>query len=356
MKIDKYIADLLFVYDCVVIPGFGGFVGNYSTAQIKSSQHTFSPPIKQLAFNINLKTNDGLLAEHVSRNENITFFQASAIINQYVDALNMELKSNKKAEIEEVGTFVLDADENLQFAQNQQTNFLIDSFGLTSFQSPAIKRETGKKKFVKGLVDRPSIVPESPRVKIKKSWAVYFAIPLGLFMALSLYNNNIKKNVSEVYSSVNPFSAVENTYSARVKVASLAFNADSEGESESEFVLPVKQDMAIPEMKESSVNKEEVLTKALSVSSLNLALDSKISSVNMAQKKFHIIGGCFGSEENAKKLVSELKNKGFDSYILDQHNGLSRVSFGAFENKEEAIKILEKVKTTENENAWLFAR
>ncbi len=356
MKIDKYIADLLFVYDCVVIPGFGGFVGNYSTAHIKSSQHTFSPPFKQLAFNINLRTNDGLLAEHVSRNENITFFQANAFINQYVDALNMELKSNKKAEIEEVGTFVLDAHENLQFEQNQQTNFLIDSFGLTSFQSPAIKRETGKKKFEKVFVDRPSIIPESPRVKIKKSWAVYFAIPLGLFMALSLYNNSIKKNVSQAYSSVNPFASVENAYSARVKASSPIVNVVSETESESEFVLPVKQDVASPDMIEPNVNKEEALAAVVSVSSLNIALDSKISSVNMVQKKFHIIGGCFGSQENALKLVSELKNKGFDSYILDQHNGLSRVSFGAFENKEEAMKILEKVKTSENENAWLFAR
>ena len=352
MKIDKYIADLLFVYDCVVIPGFGGLIGNYAPARITNSTHTFTPPFKQLAFNINLKNNDGLLAEYISRNENITFNQANAIIQNYADALHMELKSKKTYEVEEVGTFLLDTNENIRFEQNQDVNFLLDSFGLTSFHSPAIKRDRTKKKSDTVFVDRPPITPESPRVKLKKSWAVYFAVPLGLFMAFSLYNNQVKKNVSQTYSSINPFTVAQSDYAPRViSVASKDKNI-ADNELETEWVLPVKSELPSVEMNEA-VAKEE---STVSVSNLNLALDTKISSVNQLNMRFHIISGCFGSPENAMKMVSDLKTKGYDSYVLDIKNGLSRVSCGAFENKDEAMQALEKVKSLENAGAWLFAK
>lgn len=54
--IEKYISELLYQYDCVIIPGFGGFIGNYSPALIDPIYHTFHPPYKSLLFNINLKT------------------------------------------------------------------------------------------------------------------------------------------------------------------------------------------------------------------------------------------------------------------------------------------------------------
>lgn len=356
VKIDKYIADLLFVYDCVVIPGFGGFVGNYATAGIKTSQHTFTPPYKQLAFNLNLKTNDGLLAEYISRNENVTFYQATSIISQYVDALNQELKSNKKVEIEEVGVLVLDSNENLQFEQNPETNFLLDSFGLTSFHSPAIKRDSLKKKFEKQFVDRPAITPESPRVKLKKSWAVYIAVPLGIFMTFALYNNNIKQNIATAYSSFNPFSVAESTYAPRVETGTEKKPEVEESDTEEEALLmPVKEESK-PETRIAEPAKEAVASTTLTVEELNAAIDAKTSADTMSSKQFHIIGGCFESETNAEKLVEELKQKGFNSYVVDKKNGLSRVSFGAYTNREEALQALKSVKEKNNASAWLLVK
>jgi hypothetical protein len=38
MKIEQYISELLYKYDCVIVPGLGGFVANYKSATIQPIQ------------------------------------------------------------------------------------------------------------------------------------------------------------------------------------------------------------------------------------------------------------------------------------------------------------------------------
>ena len=41
MALEDYIKDLLYRYDCVIIPNFGGFVTNQISAQIDTDSNTF---------------------------------------------------------------------------------------------------------------------------------------------------------------------------------------------------------------------------------------------------------------------------------------------------------------------------
>jgi hypothetical protein len=61
MQLNKQIIDLLFEHDCVIIPGFGGFVAQYSSASFEEISQSFVPPSKSILFNKNLINNDGLL-------------------------------------------------------------------------------------------------------------------------------------------------------------------------------------------------------------------------------------------------------------------------------------------------------
>ena len=73
MALATYIKDLLYRYDCVIVPDFGGFISNKISAKINEQSHTFYPPSKQLGFNHHLTHNDGLLANYVASAENISF-------------------------------------------------------------------------------------------------------------------------------------------------------------------------------------------------------------------------------------------------------------------------------------------
>ncbi|MCK5537667.1 MAG: hypothetical protein KAI79_12630, partial [Bacteroidales bacterium] len=62
--LSKYIRDLLYRYECVIIPEFGGLLTKTISTKIDEETNTFYPPTKQLGFNSQLIENDGLLANH----------------------------------------------------------------------------------------------------------------------------------------------------------------------------------------------------------------------------------------------------------------------------------------------------
>ena len=125
-KIDKHISDLLYVHDCVIVPLLGGFVANYETAKIHPTQHTFTPPSKKIVFNVNLKNNDGLLANHISQQENTDYPQALKHIHNFVDRTTVQLKNGEKVVIADVGKLFLDVEHNIQFERDTNTNYLLE--------------------------------------------------------------------------------------------------------------------------------------------------------------------------------------------------------------------------------------
>ena len=52
-SVAHYISELLFLHDCVIVPEFGGFVGNKKSAQLNKTTGTLTPPSKQILFNEN---------------------------------------------------------------------------------------------------------------------------------------------------------------------------------------------------------------------------------------------------------------------------------------------------------------
>ncbi|MEZ5146056.1 MAG: hypothetical protein R2759_02935 [Bacteroidales bacterium] len=72
MDISFHISELLFEHDCVIIPGFGGFVGHYSPAKIHPISHTF-PPSKIFYLTQNSPMTMGLLLDYISQRENVSY-------------------------------------------------------------------------------------------------------------------------------------------------------------------------------------------------------------------------------------------------------------------------------------------
>ena len=139
MAIANYIKDLLYRYDCVIVPHFGGFVTNKTSAQIGEDSLTFYPPTKQVGFNVNLTHNDGLLANYIASSENISFDQATSKIEDIVAVWNTTIKT-APLQINNVGSFSLNEKKQLVFSPTNKVNYLRSSFGLTSFESSVIER------------------------------------------------------------------------------------------------------------------------------------------------------------------------------------------------------------------------
>ena len=138
MTVEKYINELLYRYDCVIVPNFGGFITNKIGAKVNSFTHTFHPPTKQISFNTHLRQNDGLVVSYIAAVENISFEKALAKINASVTSWNESLK-NGAVVFENIGALAFNEEKKLIFEPQKEHNFLTNSFGLSTVSSPAIK-------------------------------------------------------------------------------------------------------------------------------------------------------------------------------------------------------------------------
>ena len=147
--IEHYISNLLYLHDCVIIPGFGGFVGNKKSAFIHPVSGIIYPPSKELLFNKNLTQNDGLLATHIAKQENIDLSETSSLIEDFVQSIQTELNSRSAFKLQKVGTFTKGKEENISFLQDKNQNYNLASFGMqANHKSKKVERTISDEKEV----------------------------------------------------------------------------------------------------------------------------------------------------------------------------------------------------------------
>ena len=84
MKFDKHIRDLLYRYDCIILPNLGAFVTRNVSSNIDETNSLIKPPQKIISFNSSINENDGLLANHISVVENISYKQAAKKVEKKI--------------------------------------------------------------------------------------------------------------------------------------------------------------------------------------------------------------------------------------------------------------------------------
>ena len=176
-QINNCISDLLCEHNCVVIPQFGGFVANYSSAHIDTNTNYMFAPKKSIVFNRSLQNNDGLLVNEIALCQGVTFKQAQKALDKYVLHLNESLKLHKKVYIDEVGTLLSTSEDTLIFVQSDSRNHLLDSFGFVTIQYPSIERNDVQNKIKKEIKQLDNThLPVN-----KKRWLKVAAVLLPLF-------------------------------------------------------------------------------------------------------------------------------------------------------------------------------
>jgi len=146
MVIARYIGDLLYDYECVVIPGLGGFIINDKPASINYNTHYFKPPFREVMFNPYLRTNDGLLVNYIAKEENLTYQDAKKRMDTFAIACQQALDNGKQIRFDKVGIIRKDENGKVVFNQDTTTNYNPNSFGLSPFISPAVNKVTDEER------------------------------------------------------------------------------------------------------------------------------------------------------------------------------------------------------------------
>ncbi|MGK4566649.1 SPOR domain-containing protein [Flavobacterium sp. 3HN19-14] len=216
MKIEQYIAPLLYRYQCVTIPGFGAFLTEIQSAQLNEESNGFAPPRKLVSFNSYLKNNDGLLANHISQIEKISYESAVQQIQKEVNLWKNALQNFQQISLNNIGDFSVNAEGNVVFDAANTVNYFTSSFGLTSFVSPFIKREIEKQFQIETLETTEEEIPVVQFVPEKRSYsylkyAAIFVIGLGTagFFANNYYQHQIAVETQLVQTEVQKMFSIK---------------------------------------------------------------------------------------------------------------------------------------------------
>ncbi|MDP2235929.1 MAG: SPOR domain-containing protein [Bacteroidales bacterium] len=161
MKIAGYVGDLLYEYECVVIPGLGGFLTRDHAASVHPLKHYFKPPCREIVFNPLLRTNDGLLLNHIARSEKLSYQDAKGRLDRFVLKCISVMEEGKRINFRNIGSIYYNKDQQLVFEPDETQNYLSESFGLSGFVSPPIKREEFQQK-VEKVFSKPPINKAAP--------------------------------------------------------------------------------------------------------------------------------------------------------------------------------------------------
>lgn len=325
-----YISELLYRYECIILPGFGAFLTRRQPATIQDGTNAFYPPQKLISFNSQLKNNDGLLANYIASAENISYTDAVAKIQRYVLSLNEKMAKGQRIELEKIGAFYTSVENTLQFEPLQEVNYLTEAFGLHSFASPVIKRDIEiKREVYKEKVEAIEEVipltftPEKRRERPYLQYAAVAAVILGIGGFFGL------KQISDTTVSYNnkEWQKADQEIENRIQEATFEISNP----------LPAINLNIIK-------GKENTTTTTSEVSNTTLG-------------SFHIIAGAFRIASNADNKVQKLKAQGFNAHLIGVNKyGLHQVAYESYENRSEAVQALARIKKEQSSKAWLLIK
>ena len=246
MDVTAFIRELLFGHDCVIVPGFGGFIGNYAPARIDKSIGTFYPPVKQISFNRNLNHNDGLLVGRISLSAKMNYGDARDLVDEFVTGVRKKLEKGERVVFDNIGSFINNNEGNVQFEPDQNVNYHLDSYGLEPFQCLPLEGYDVRKR-INRYVDRDPIKQAGRR---KILWRSAVIIPLlALIVVVSFKTNLFTGKVEN--STMNPLvtAEFENNKvavdeSATIETAKIKENVVKSSDlKENASTVPVKNDV-----------------------------------------------------------------------------------------------------------------
>ncbi|MEM9685465.1 MAG: SPOR domain-containing protein [Bacteroidota bacterium] len=308
MRLELYISDLLYRYQCIIIPDFGAFLTHILPARLSEDTGLWYPPAKHISFNAQLHANDGLLAKYIANTEKTTYENALSAIAKTVKIWQRSIHNKEVLTLEHIGKLWLNENNSTQFQPSESINYLASSFGLSPVTSRAIVRVHQEQYAEIPDIKTPAVlVPEKHK---KRPYLNYAATFLVLVAAGTVGYHILKQNQLKHYQTVQ---------------------------------------------QEAQQQVEKTIQQATFFDTDPALLPSITLNLNKEVLRYHVVGGAFRVKANAEKKVSQLLTKGYEARQVGINSyGLYIVSYGSFSKADAALSLLKTVRKNETPEAWLW--
>lgn len=330
--LDQHIEQLLLTHECVVVPGFGGFITHYVQADadnLADDESVLYPPFRTVRFNQDLTDDDGLLIHAYMTADDTTYIAATQQMQIDLARLLAQLATQGSYTLDNIGTLrqdlaghiTLDADEAgiatpKLYGMGSLTLQPVDSLMQQRQVQQAIRQTT-----ILPIVPAPQQddkTAEDPIVvKIHRRWvdiAISAAAAVILFVLLA-YPTMQRPAQHEDTIVAGQFPKTSNT---------------------------AKQTAQSPKTKQTPAPKtKKPATKP---------------APQPARLPYTIVLACYVSERNANIFIERLAQKGLREARYDKSGRISRILYSAYPDEPTAQQALRQLRgqSPEFAEAWIM--
>lgn len=345
IELAQHIEVLLLENDCVIVPGFGGFVAHYAPATHVKEENLFLPPTRTIGFNPQLKLNDGVLVQSYMSAYDTSFADANRIVEKEVSEFIGLLHEEGKAHLENIGEIHYNIYGNYEFIPYDYKITTPSLYGLDSFEMHELSTlQQREKVLVPANLEKEKKTYEISinRAFLRNAAAMIAAIVLFFAFSTPVENTDVQKNN---YAQLLPGELFEQIEKQSVAVTPVYVKGNA-----MQQVKKISATTSTSSTKTSS-------TKKYTANKVKTSKPIAVREVKVTKHPFHIIVAGGISLKDAEAIATQLKSKGFANAKALNMDGKVRVSINSFDNRDEATKqLLELRKNETYKNAWLLAK
>ncbi|MDF9831435.1 SPOR domain-containing protein [Parabacteroides sp. PF5-6] len=309
LRITTHIERLLFIHDCVIIPGIGGFVLQTVPSVYRKEDHTFAPMHKEIVFNSALQHNDSLLTGSYMQTYGADYRKAQAMVDEDIAEIQSALQQYGKAALGTIGSLTRGEEGQLIFHRGKADRFDVDYYGLSSFHFPALP---------------PLVFSEDREAEFKRKKDMFY-IPV---------------NKRFIRGAVASAAAIALFFLISTPVKDIKQSAYTASILPCEILLPKTTTVAEPESE--------------TVAIVDIAKETPIPPAT-SQKMYHIIIGSFPDQEKADEYMAGIDQSLYRESGLVVRDNRYRVYIRKFDNRQDAETYLSVIREGEkHKDAWLF--
>lgn len=330
-------------HDCVIIPGWGALIAQYTRAYI-NNRNIFMPPGRVLSFNASVDHNDGLLANSIVRKNNIPYETALSIINDEVNSLKLQLHEGSEVAFGRIGFFTLNEENAVCFEPfangfDRNSFFGLSSFAVTPLAEIA-KEEIADKSNTREKAD-VVYVPISRNI-FKIAASVILLIGLSFVLSTPVIIEN-----GQDFAGLTPIAHENNAVKNAEQVNLQDINGElfislpqQEPETESRIIDNPIQEPGIRE----AVPAKEVIAKPTK--------RTVVFNTDENDSYFLIVASLY-TRELAEKHIAKYDVNG-SMHILEK-DGKYRIYIASSQDRNTLSKIIGQVKS-EFPGAWICSK
>lgn len=349
LRIVTHIENLLLEHDCVILPGFGGFVLQAVPSVYDKENNRFIPMRKEVMFNSTLRYADGLLCGSYMQRYGVDYAKARLMMEEDIDSMSKVLEHDKSVTLGKIGSFTKGDEGQVIFMPGNSSLINADAYGLPAFEFPllpVIEREESVAASKKKESGDVFYIPVSRRfIRI----AAASAAAVALFFLVSTPVKDV--NRSTYRASFVPSEMISTHFE---KPAAQSFEEIvTEAAVEESVVEPIAQPSVGPAKVEAAA--PAVAKPAPVVVKEVKSATPERKSEAVAKKMYHVIIASFPSQGQAKEYLSTVDRKLCGNVDILLRDGKYRVYADRFDNRRDAENYMATIrKSSSYKDAWIF--